>query len=272
MISIDLAPCYARFDECARQAIRDNPTANIGLTAVVAQLQSRRQVTQWIGEISCFLKFLEPGDRILDFGAGSGISAIPFAYAGCQVDAIDITQETPAFIGARHDPVLYQDTVNQQKTFWPYLERAFPGASFQHYKNTIPFPDATFKAIMAFGVLEHIPDTLHAPVIKELRRVLKPGGYLFISYLPRKLALCEWVAIALRYYHHERLWGDREAKRFLKGKGFDICLFKRVVTAPQHPAAFSNRHERLFNFIDWAATIPPLDVFSHHMRIVARKR
>lgn len=45
--------------------------------------------------------------------------------------------------------------------------------------TAIPVPDATFDAVMCTEVLEHVPDPVAA--LKELNRVLKPGGYLLIT-------------------------------------------------------------------------------------------
>ncbi len=43
----------------------------------------------------------------------------------------------------------------------------------------LPFPDAYFTRISAISVLEHIPD--ETPVLRELARLLAPGGRLVIS-------------------------------------------------------------------------------------------
>jgi SAM-dependent methyltransferase len=42
----------------------------------------------------------------------------------------------------------------------------------------MPFPDGTFDALWTIWVLEHIPNPEQALI--EMRRVIKPGGYLFL--------------------------------------------------------------------------------------------
>ena len=48
-----------------------------------------------------------------------------------------------------------------------------------------PFPDNTFDRITCVSVLEHIlkPEEPHAhyPCLRELRRILKPGGLLAVT-------------------------------------------------------------------------------------------
>lgn len=45
--------------------------------------------------------------------------------------------------------------------------------------NTIPAENATFDCALATEVLEHCPDP--EPVLKEIYRILKPGGFFFLT-------------------------------------------------------------------------------------------
>jgi 2-polyprenyl-3-methyl-5-hydroxy-6-metoxy-1,4-benzoquinol methylase len=262
--SVDLLECSRRFHQVVKEAIQQNDFPMTATMTVEEQLHSRRHVRQWIEDMLCFLGFVSPGDAVLDFGSGSGFSAVSFAYGGCRVNAIDIDNYMS-------DVPTHERHAQEQLLLMRRLKSAFGNLEFQHYKGEIPFPDKTFQAIMAYGVLEHIPEELHASVMSELRRVLMPGGYLFISYLPRKLAFCEHLTKWLGRPHHDRLWGDREIRTFLKNHRFEICHFRRIAFAPQHPSLFANKYEWLFNALDSVARVTPLALFSHHLRIVARK-
>ena len=50
---------------------------------------------------------------------------------------------------------------------------------FECWLHEIPRPDNTYDAVVLTPVLEHVPDP--AAVLKELRRVLKPGGRILVS-------------------------------------------------------------------------------------------
>jgi SAM-dependent methyltransferase len=45
--------------------------------------------------------------------------------------------------------------------------------------RAMPFPDGQFDALWTVFVLEHVPNPEQA--LREIRRVLKPGGYLYLS-------------------------------------------------------------------------------------------
>ncbi len=87
----------------------------------------------------------------------------------------------------------------------------------------LPFRDATFDRIVCTEVLEHIPDDRAA--VRELVRVLKPGGLIAVSvpnYLPELLF---WT-ISWGYWHspggHIRIYRPGEMADLLREKGLEL--------------------------------------------------
>jgi SAM-dependent methyltransferase len=65
----------------------------------------------------------------------------------------------------------------------PALLRAHPGARVCGDALRLPFPDGTFDAAVALNLLYHLHDPRLA--LREARRVLAPGGTLFVSAICR---------------------------------------------------------------------------------------
>ena len=66
--------------------------------------------------------------------------------------------------------------------------RNLPGITFQLNKLEPPlsFADASFDLIYALSVFTHIPPGLQKPWLQELRRLLRPGGYLLCTVLGKR--------------------------------------------------------------------------------------
>lgn len=62
----------------------------------------------------------------------------------------------------------------------------------------LPFPDRVFDAVICSEVLEHIPD--HHAALREIARVMKPGGRLAVS-VPRFWP--EWLCWKLERRYHD---------------------------------------------------------------------
>lgn len=45
----------------------------------------------------------------------------------------------------------------------------------------LPYPDETFDLIYALSVFTHLPEDLQQPWMNELRRIIRPGGFLLFS-------------------------------------------------------------------------------------------
>lgn len=57
--------------------------------------------------------------------------------------------------------------------------KRFPNVHVQADAGALPFRDGSVDAIISEATLEHIPDPLLA--VREMRRVLRPGGLLYLS-------------------------------------------------------------------------------------------
>ena len=121
-----------------------------------------------------------PGDRILDIGCGSGRHMAETARrTGTLTVGTDINRKD--LLDARNR-MAFLEEIGAIHGRWDL------GISDI---TALPFPDNTFNLVICSEVLEHIPD--HKTAVKELVRVLKPGGELVVSvprYFPEKIC---WI-------------------------------------------------------------------------------
>jgi ubiquinone/menaquinone biosynthesis C-methylase UbiE len=89
----------------------------------------------------------------------------------------------------------------------------------------IPFADSLFEAVIASGTLEHT--AMDYESLKEVHRVLKPGGVLVITYLPNRLSCHEfWRRTVRGKDWHRRLYGLGETRRLLLHTGFEPIVVR----------------------------------------------
>jgi ubiquinone/menaquinone biosynthesis C-methylase UbiE len=95
----------------------------------------------------------------------------------------------------------------------------------------LPFKDNSFDSVVSWEVIEHIPKNTEAQMFKEIARVLKPKGKLFISTPSNHLATTlldpAWWLIGHRHYSVEKLQqlagsNLRLASSELKGKWWTV--------------------------------------------------
>lgn len=161
-------------------------------------------------------KYLKPGSKILDYGGGTGTTAVAARALGYNVTVIDSSRMA----------------IENGKKFHPEIEWILA--------NTIPeyLPANSFHAITMFHVLEHIltPDEL----ILKVNNLLKPSGFLLIevpnfdSYM-RKIMKMNWVYIL---DHHVNYFGTKNLKYYIEKFGFRLLRteFRRTFAINEkHP-------------------------------------
>jgi len=118
-----------------------------------------------------WLQFYTPaevkGKTVLDSGCGTGIFSVIFARNGAaKVTGIDISEGS---LG----------TARSLQEKFGLANAGFERQDMLH----LPYPDASFDIVWAWGTVHHTTDPLGA--ITELIRVLKPGGSLFLAIYKR---------------------------------------------------------------------------------------
>jgi SAM-dependent methyltransferase len=98
--------------------------------------------------------------------------------------------------------------------------------------TAIPLPDATFDFILCHRVLEHVLDDIGA--LRELRRILKPGGTLNLS-VPQAVHrqhTAEWLVPDESHHWHVRQYGEDLTKK-LESVGFAVELVRWLCERPR---------------------------------------
>ena len=110
---------------------------------------------------------VQPGQHVLDVGCGTGRGTIGLAQAvgpTGQVDALDLTQ---AMLDQAHSKLEHLGLSAQVKLK-------------QGDARQLPYPDAAFDVVYNGYMFDLIPLAGFLPILKEMARVLKPGGKLVL--------------------------------------------------------------------------------------------
>lgn len=108
---------------------------------------------------------LKPGDKIIDVGSGAGIDSLIAARMVAPNGEVIGIDMTPAML---------------EKSRRAAEESGLQNVAFRMgYAETMPIEDDWADVIISNGVLNLMPDKQSA--LKEMRRVLKPGGRLQIG-------------------------------------------------------------------------------------------
>jgi SAM-dependent methyltransferase len=71
--------------------------------------------------------------------------------------------------------------INAEQTAWCRAHLPFETVDVNGPTPPLPFAESTFGLAYAFSVFTHLPAELQRPWLRELVRVLRPGGYLLLS-------------------------------------------------------------------------------------------
>jgi SAM-dependent methyltransferase len=158
---------------------------------------------------------VQPGDLVLDGGAGFGRHAFALARQGANVVALDYASSEVAATRATFAAMAEAGEIAEER---------FIGG-LQGDATHLPFADSSFDRVITSEVLEHIQADTAA--ITEFVRVLKPGGTFAATvptWLPEKI---NWM-LSDEYHApksiggHVRIYTATELKAKLRSAGLAI--------------------------------------------------
>jgi SAM-dependent methyltransferase len=214
-------------------------------------------------DMNLFKEYVKKG-VVLDFGCGSGYNSVLLANMGFWVKSVDVNNHAE-YQKNNYNKLMAED----QRRLWKELSKKSKRLSFSHYSNALPFKRNTFDAVLAHAVLEHIPVNKVPIVLAEIHRVLKPGGVLYITRLPRSLSWSEHLARVMRIGSHEKLYGDQEMSKILHKSKFEVIRQEYEEVIPAYPESITNLFYPFLIKLNKLLLHTPIKIFSHHLRLVA---
>ncbi|HYR77069.1 MAG TPA: class I SAM-dependent methyltransferase [Pyrinomonadaceae bacterium] len=134
-------------------------------------MQHSLNLPEWFGGIDIYLfdqllkERIVPGSRILDAGCGSGRNLVYFLRSGYEVFAVDGSSAA----------------ITQTRGLAAKLAPHLPGNNFREEPvERMSFSDGHFDVVLSSAVLHFASDEQQwESMVKEMWRVLKPGGIFF---------------------------------------------------------------------------------------------
>jgi SAM-dependent methyltransferase len=164
-----------------------------------------------------FCRYVPAGARVLDWGVGNGHFSYYLVRHGYQATGFSLTACT--------------------------LPVWFPGEAYRLVQGDprdpvhLPFPDQSFTAVASVGVLEHVRETGGDELssLREIRRVLLPGGWFVCYHLPNHYSAVEAVArwVPHKYYHRYR-FTRRQVRRLLQEAELELIDTHRYGFLPRN--------------------------------------
>jgi len=149
------------------------------------------------------------GTRALDVGSGPAHDSLPLAERGFQVTGVDLSRN--GLLAGRD---LYRREGRR-------LDAARADV------RSLPFRDGSFDFVWNAGVLEHFEDADVLQVLREMRRVTKPGGVV-LAVVPNRYYFWYQAHLALKrllgrehQYSFERAYGAGYLVRRFREAGFE---------------------------------------------------
>lgn len=166
-----------------------------------------------INELNKFIDYCGNKSRVLDIGSGSGKDLKYFIDKGLSAYGMDISSNLANLANEYSGAEVKTGTVNQ-----------------------IPYKNNEFHGIWASAMIHHIPKKEIHNALNEIKRVLKPNGYLYVSTKEGETEGFVPIGDHERFYAFYKL---EEFSAILKDAGFNTLeSYKMTSINPLRPHRF----------------------------------
>lgn len=161
--------------------------------------------------------YVPQGASVLDWGTGSGHFAYFLVRSGYETTGYSLfDDEVPVALRDTGYRFVVGDVSNPV---------------------TLPFEPESFDAVASVGVLEHVRETGGDELasLREIRRVLRPGGKFICYHLPNRYSWIDLAARAIRAGHHTYRYTRSDVAFLVAGADFNLLERGRYAFLPRLP-------------------------------------
>lgn len=206
----------AEFDRYAKD-YRDLHAESVRISGEAPDYFARYKVRE-VARLSAFARIDNAEPEILDFGCGVGGTIPHFfeLFQGARLHGADVSEESLALAKDRHADI----------------------AKFTCFDgDRLPYPDASFDIVFTSCVFHHIEPDRWSASMRDILRVLRPGGeFFFFEHNPWN-PLTRKVVRECPFDEHAVLLSARRATTLIRDAGFSRARTRYTVFFPRSLAA-----------------------------------
>jgi len=195
---------------------------------------TRKDVYSLINEVKFdyLRKFVKPNDHSLEVGSGTAHLSAFLAKSGLNTTCLDYSKE--ALKTAKEN----------------YRHQGLNGNFIEGDAFDLPCNESSFDLVFSTGLLEHYEDPF--PIIKEMVRVVKPGGVFYSDIVPKKFSLLRafqrWrrPPRGMDDFYERSMMKEEIEQMLAKANLRDIVVFPAGVYPPELPLIHRSALYRYF--------------------------
>jgi SAM-dependent methyltransferase len=184
-------------------------------TADLLQFRSMVTAAQYRRLYRLTRRLVAAGSEVLDWGCGNGHFSYALKRMGHRVSGFAFED----FGLRRHLGSDYAFTLGE------------PGEPVG-----LPYPENRFDAVFSVGVLEHVREFEgdEAGSLREIRRVLRPGGLFVCYHFPNQHSLVERVNGSVGRHTHLYRYTADDVRRLCAESGMELVQLRRYAALPRN--------------------------------------